>query len=88
MTYFQIRVALIRSIARCISPRGTFDLVAYEKHILPFITQHGFEVVYDPAGIAHTAPGDHDGRAGTASKVVHYFQVFAMAFHRWQIVEG
>ena len=39
-----------------------FGLVADKHDVVPYITQHGLEVVDHPAGVTHAAAGNHHGR--------------------------
>lgn len=46
------------------------------------------KVVEGATGIAHGAAGDNDGWAAGLGQVVHHLQVFVVAVHRQQGIEG
>lgn len=69
-------------------PRCAFGLVANEQDVVPFIAQHGFEVIDDATTTAHAATGYHDSWACGLSQVVDDALVVSVAVYGDQLFEG
>ncbi len=77
----QVYIAAFRAEGLDRVPGRAFGLVADEEDVVPFVAQHGFQVIDDAATRAHAATGNHDGGAGSLGQVVHYALVVAVAVY-------
>src|SRR5690606_31569054 len=59
----QVYIAAFRTVGLDGVPWCAFGLVTNEKDVVPFVAQHGFQVIDDAATRAHATTGDDDGRA-------------------------
>src|SRR5690606_32785855 len=59
----QVYIAAFRTVGLDGVPWRAFGLVANEKDVVPFVAQHGFQVIDDAATRAHATTGDDDRRA-------------------------
>ena len=84
----QIYIAAFRAVALDCMPRRTFGLVPNEQNIVPFIAQHGLEVIDDTATRAHAATGYDDSGTGGLGQVVHYALMVGVAVYCDELFEG
>src|SRR5690606_14814368 len=84
----QVYIAAFRTVGLDGVPWCAFGLVANEEDVVPFVAQHGFQVIDDAAARAHTTTGNHDGGACGLGQVVHYSLVVAVAVYCNELFKG
>src|SRR5690606_33841791 len=84
----QVYIAAFRTVGLDGVPWCAFGLVANEKDVVPFVAQHGFQVIDNAATRAHATTGNHDGGACRLGQVVHYSLMVAVAVYCNELFEA
>lgn len=84
----QVHVAAPRAVLLDGVAGGAAGLVADKESIVPWIVQHGLEVIDDAPTRAHAVACNDDGRARGLGEVVHHGDMVGVAVDGDQVVEG
>src|SRR5690606_31918265 len=84
----QVYIAAFRTVGLDGMPWRAFGLVADKENVVPFVAQHGFQVIDDAATRAHATTGNHDGGACSLGQVVYYALVVAVAVYCNELFEA
>lgn len=83
----EFHIAITRAEALDDVAWRAFGLVPDEQHVVPWVTEHGFQIVNDAAAGAHAVAGDNDGGPGAADQVVEDLLVVSVAVDGYQLLE-
>lgn len=84
----QVYIAAFRTVGLDGVPWCAFGLVANEKDVVPFVAQHGFEVIDDASTRAHAVACDDDGGTCCLCQMVDHGDMVGVAVDLDQVVEG